>query len=260
MRLHLSPVTAAGTALHFAGELVPRLPLDSLRPYIGLVGVLLGSAMGTLGSRVTTFGLADLRGGLLGRIRRGRLDHDELRRRPDADRRRLALSRRGVRRAPRAAARHRAVLHHEPARAAVAEPSGLSGDAVSRRRRLGHVHSADHQLHPAQSAVPAHRLRHRHLCDEFRTVAERRGLARRMVLGPLVLALDRLAVLRRVAGDVRLRLVSACPREKPNLALCSRARLARPRLRRARFLLCSMPASIRATASTGCATAPSTDC
>jgi DHA2 family multidrug resistance protein len=64
MRLHLSPVTAAGTALHFAGELVPRLPLDSWRPYIGLVGVLLGSAMGTLGSRVTTFGLADLRGGL----------------------------------------------------------------------------------------------------------------------------------------------------------------------------------------------------
>jgi MFS transporter, DHA2 family, multidrug resistance protein len=64
MRLHLSPVTAAGTALHFAGELVPRLTLDSWRPYIGLLGVLLGSAMGTLGSRVTTFGLADLRGGL----------------------------------------------------------------------------------------------------------------------------------------------------------------------------------------------------
>jgi MFS transporter, DHA2 family, multidrug resistance protein len=64
MKLHLSPVTAAGTALHLAGELVPRLPLDSWRPYIGLVGVLLGSAMGTLGSRVTTFGLADLRGGL----------------------------------------------------------------------------------------------------------------------------------------------------------------------------------------------------
>jgi DHA2 family multidrug resistance protein len=64
MKLHLSPVSAAGTALHLAGELVPRLPLDSWRPYIGLVGVLLGSAMGTLGSRVTTFGLADLRGGL----------------------------------------------------------------------------------------------------------------------------------------------------------------------------------------------------
>jgi MFS transporter, DHA2 family, multidrug resistance protein len=64
MKLHLSPVTAAGTALHVVGELIPRLPLDSWRPYIGLVGVLLGSAMGTLGSRVTTFGLADLRGGL----------------------------------------------------------------------------------------------------------------------------------------------------------------------------------------------------
>src|SRR5271168_3480067 len=64
MKLHLSPVTSTGTALHVASELVPRLPLDSWRPYIGLVGVLLGSAMGTLGSRVTTFGLADLRGGL----------------------------------------------------------------------------------------------------------------------------------------------------------------------------------------------------
>jgi MFS transporter, DHA2 family, multidrug resistance protein len=64
MKLHLSPVTSAGTALHVAGELVPRLSLDSWRPYIGLLGVLLGSAMGTLGSRVTTFGLADLRGGL----------------------------------------------------------------------------------------------------------------------------------------------------------------------------------------------------
>jgi MFS transporter, DHA2 family, multidrug resistance protein len=64
MKLHLSPVTSAGTALHVASELVPRLSLDSWRPYIGLLGVLLGSAMGTLGSRVTTFGLADLRGGL----------------------------------------------------------------------------------------------------------------------------------------------------------------------------------------------------
>jgi len=34
------------------------------RPYIGLFGVLLGATMSTLGSRTTTFGLADLRGGL----------------------------------------------------------------------------------------------------------------------------------------------------------------------------------------------------
>ncbi len=38
---------------------------------------------------------------------------------------------------------------------------------------------------------------HRHLRDEFRAVAEHRGLARGLVLGSLVLALDRLAVLRR---------------------------------------------------------------
>ena len=41
-----------------------RFDLITARPYIGLVGVLLGATMSTLGSRATTFGLADLRGGL----------------------------------------------------------------------------------------------------------------------------------------------------------------------------------------------------
>ena len=64
MRLHLAPVTSAGVALHTFAEQHPRLNADSLRPYIGMLGVLLGSVMGVLASRVTTFGLADLRGGL----------------------------------------------------------------------------------------------------------------------------------------------------------------------------------------------------
>ena len=38
---------------------------------------------------------------------------------------------------------------------------------------------------------------HRALCDEFRAVAERRGLARGLVFRPLVVAVDQLAVLRR---------------------------------------------------------------
>ena len=38
--------------------------IDALRPYAGLLGVMLGSMMATLGTRVTTFGLADLRGAL----------------------------------------------------------------------------------------------------------------------------------------------------------------------------------------------------
>ncbi len=42
----------------------PRLTTQSLRPYIGILGVLLGAIMSTFGSRVTTFGLADLRGGV----------------------------------------------------------------------------------------------------------------------------------------------------------------------------------------------------
>jgi DHA2 family multidrug resistance protein len=37
---------------------------DDIRPFVGLLGVLLGSMMAVLGTRVTTFGLADLRGAL----------------------------------------------------------------------------------------------------------------------------------------------------------------------------------------------------
>jgi len=62
--LHEVPVSAVGIALAPHVESHPRLTMDSVRPYIGLVGVLLGAIMGFLGSRVTTFGLADLRGGL----------------------------------------------------------------------------------------------------------------------------------------------------------------------------------------------------
>jgi DHA2 family multidrug resistance protein len=62
-RLHQAPVSAAGIALQAAAP-HPQFSADTVRPYVGIVGVLLGSIMGTLGSRVTTFGLADLRGGL----------------------------------------------------------------------------------------------------------------------------------------------------------------------------------------------------
>jgi DHA2 family multidrug resistance protein len=64
VRLHLAPVTSAGVALHTSAASHLRLTGDTLRPYVGMLGVLLGSIMGTLGSRVTSFGLADLRGGL----------------------------------------------------------------------------------------------------------------------------------------------------------------------------------------------------
>jgi len=48
----------------FAAATPPRLRADSLRPYVGIVGVLIGVTLANLGSRVTTFGLSDLRGGL----------------------------------------------------------------------------------------------------------------------------------------------------------------------------------------------------
>jgi DHA2 family multidrug resistance protein len=62
--LHLAPVSAAGRALHGFADAHPRHNADSLRPYVGILGVLLGSIIATFASRVTSFGLADLRGGL----------------------------------------------------------------------------------------------------------------------------------------------------------------------------------------------------
>src|ERR1700761_7650097 len=59
-----APITSAGVATHVAGWVPPRLSADSLRPYVGILGVLIGSLLSTVGSRITTFGLADLRGGL----------------------------------------------------------------------------------------------------------------------------------------------------------------------------------------------------
>jgi MFS transporter, DHA2 family, multidrug resistance protein len=59
-----APVTSAGVATHAAGSTSQRLSADSLRPYVGILGVLIGALLSTIGSRITTFGLADLRGGL----------------------------------------------------------------------------------------------------------------------------------------------------------------------------------------------------
>src|SRR6202451_673676 len=58
------PITSAGVASHATGWRPERLSADSLRPYIGILGVLIGALLSTIGSRITTFGLADLRGGL----------------------------------------------------------------------------------------------------------------------------------------------------------------------------------------------------
>jgi DHA2 family multidrug resistance protein len=65
LHLHLRPITAHGVALHDLNHLFPsRLHVGNWRLYVGLFGVFLGSIMGVLGSRVTSFGLSDVRGGL----------------------------------------------------------------------------------------------------------------------------------------------------------------------------------------------------
>ena len=64
MTSHTPPISAIGCVLHAMRSESQRLSIDSWRPYVGIVGVLLGAIMSTLGTRVTTLGLADLRGGL----------------------------------------------------------------------------------------------------------------------------------------------------------------------------------------------------
>ena len=59
-----APVTSAGVAAQASGTRYIRLSADTLRPYIGILGVLIGALLSTIGSRITSFGLADLRGGL----------------------------------------------------------------------------------------------------------------------------------------------------------------------------------------------------
>ena len=59
-----APITRAGIAVQASGVQHIRLSADSLRPYVGILGVLIGAILSFTGSRITSFGLADLRGGL----------------------------------------------------------------------------------------------------------------------------------------------------------------------------------------------------
>ena len=59
-----APITRAGIAVQASGVQHIRLSSDSLRPYVGILGVLIGAILSFTGSRITSFGLADLRGGL----------------------------------------------------------------------------------------------------------------------------------------------------------------------------------------------------
>jgi DHA2 family multidrug resistance protein len=64
MRPILPMVSAARLRLPSLTPARALLAASSLRPYIGVLGVLLGAIMSTLGSRVTVLGIADLRGGI----------------------------------------------------------------------------------------------------------------------------------------------------------------------------------------------------
>ena len=169
------------------------------------MSVMLGRAAGLgrwriLGSRVTTFGLADLRGGLHRRVStRAPGSPPSFGDRSNDNRRRLALSRRDFRR--RAACCCWASLYlfvasllgplfAEPARLS-SSPSFVGGVGSGTFIPLT-ISFIIRSLPPRLVD-----LWHRPLCDELGTVAECCRVPGRVVFRSLVLALDRLAILRR---------------------------------------------------------------
>ena len=161
----MPPVSASGRALH-AMRADSRLSIDSWRPYVGIVGVLLGAIMSTLGTRVTTLGLADLRGGLHVGFDEGAwmttsfgVGH--------AYRRRLSLFGRHLRRASSPSAWHRRFLHVEPARTGLTEFTSFFSDAVFVWGGFWNLHSPLNGVHRPKSAEAAHHLWCRDLRDEF---------------------------------------------------------------------------------------------
>src|SRR5215469_18387757 len=62
MSRHRSAAPRQRTLCHPADMAAQAPPVSSNRPLIGVTGVLLGAIISTLAGRITTFGLADVRG------------------------------------------------------------------------------------------------------------------------------------------------------------------------------------------------------
>ena len=184
------------------------------------------------------------------------MDDNELRRRPDARRRRVALSRRHFRRQARASARHGLLFV-----ASLLGPLSPNLNAFLTAQFLAGVGTGT--FIPLTIGFIVRSLPQRLVLYGLAVYAMNSELSQNVAASlegwysdNLSVAVDRMAILRRAAGDVRLHLVRSAAREDQHSAT-ARPRLARACLFRARFSLCSTPASTRATASTGSTTVSS---
>ena len=162
------PVSASGRPLHAMRANSQRLSIDSSRPYVGIVGVLLGAIMSTLGTRVTTLGLADLRGGLHVGFDQGAWMTTSF----GVGQMLIGVccpylgDILGVRRVLLPAWHHR-FLHVEPARAGFPEFTSFFSDAVFVWSGFWNLHSPFNGVHHPKFADAAHHLWCRDLRDEF---------------------------------------------------------------------------------------------
>ena len=182
---------------------VPAAAAPCQRPLLGVAAVLMGAFISTLNTRVTTFGLADIRGGLSLGFDEGSwlttaFSASQMIVAPGA-----AWLEHGVRRpAFRALGQRR--LHLGLPAATFRNRLRHDDRLADRPRALRrHLHSRRPRLHPAQPAAALVDLGHRRLCLPLHLLPERRRLARGLVFRDRPLGMDLLAERRADAAHGR---------------------------------------------------------
>ena len=183
-----APMRLAADADHDA----PPAPRCA-RPLVGIAAVLLGAVISTLFTRVTSFGLADLRGAVHAGVDEGAwittaTTVGQMSIGPLAAWLALVF---GVRRVLMVSAGVFFLMSALTPFAANLQHPVRRGTGA--RAFVRHLHSADHQLRAAKPAAALGGLRHRGLRAEFGTVAEHSGFAGGLLPRSPVMALDLLA-------------------------------------------------------------------
>ena len=188
-----------------SGLTAPTLPSPPTSiPWLGLIAVLMGTFISTLNGRLSTFGLADIRGAVGAGFDEGAWITTA----QTAAQMLVTIPAvwMGATYGPR-----RVLIGASIAFAVIslltpllAEPAHAIDDAVPGRSGHGILHPAHLELHIAQHAAQVLGVRHRHLCTQSRAVAQHFGFPRRLVCRASFVAMDLLAERAARADHVAL--------------------------------------------------------